>query len=97
MKKDIACKLSRELKDEIVSERQVVYILVETRKLLEQQGRLDDFRTLTLCCNWTVHPKLDRKDSQEVLKYFDGYVPSVPPGPIMVFFRLIRQVYCCPY
>jgi hypothetical protein len=73
MKSDIVGKLSRELEDEIVSERQVVYILVETRKLLEQQTRLDDFRTLTLCSNWTVHPKLDRKDSQEVLKYFDAY------------------------
>jgi hypothetical protein len=73
MKAEIAAKLNRELKDEIVSERQVVYILVETRKLLEQQGVLHDFRALKLCSDWAVHPKLQGRDSQIVLKYFDAY------------------------
>jgi len=73
MKAHITAKLSRELEEEIVSERQVVYILVETRKLLEQQGVLSNFRALKLCCDWAVHPKLDRGDSVDILKLFDTY------------------------
>jgi hypothetical protein len=73
MKEDIAAKLNRELGQEIVSERQVVYILVEARKLLEQQKTLDNFRALKLCSDWAVHPKLKGPDSQAVLRHFDAY------------------------
>ena len=41
MKEDIASKLNRELGREIESEMQIVYILVEARKLFEQQKTLD--------------------------------------------------------
>lgn len=73
MKHDIATKLNIELHQEIVSERQVVYILVEARKLLEQQESLRHFRAFKLCCDWAVHPKLWGPDSQMILKYFDAY------------------------
>ncbi len=73
MKAHITAKLSREFEEEIVSERQVVYILVETRKLLEQQGVLSNFPALKLCSDWAVHPKLDRGDSLVILKHFDTY------------------------
>jgi hypothetical protein len=73
MREDIASKLNRELDQEIESERQVVYILVESRKLLEQQKTLDNFRALKLCSDWALHPKLRGPDSQIVLKHFDGY------------------------
>jgi hypothetical protein len=73
MKQDIAEKLNVELGEEIVSEKQVVYILVEARKLLEQQGNLANFRAFKLCCDWAVHPKLRGPDSQTVLSYFDAY------------------------
>ena len=73
MKNDIVAKLNREFEAEIQSERQVVYILVETRKLLEQQNTLRDFGALRLCSDWAVHPKLDRSDAQAVLQHFDAY------------------------
>ncbi len=73
MRNDILTKLSSELEVEITAERQVVYILVEARKLLEQQGTLEKFRTLKLCADWAVHPKLDRSDAQVVLKRFDAF------------------------
>ena len=60
MKEDIASKLNHELDQEIVSERQVVYILIEARKLLEQQKTLDNFRGFKLCGDWAVHPKITR-------------------------------------
>jgi hypothetical protein len=73
MKQDITNKLNIELDQEIVSERQVVYILVEARKLLEQQQSLDKFRAFKLCSDWAVHPKLRGPDAQIILKHFDAY------------------------
>jgi hypothetical protein len=73
MKDAIAAKLSRAFNAEIGSEGQVVYILVEARKLLEQQGRLKDFPAVKLCCDWAVHPKLRGLGAQDVLKCFDDY------------------------
>ena len=73
MQHDIITKLGIELDQEIVSERQVVYILVEARKLLEQQKTLDQFRAFKLCSDWAVHPKLRGPDAQMILKQFDDY------------------------
>jgi len=73
MKHDITSKLHFELDQEIVSERQVVYILVEARKLLEQQKTLGQFRAFKLSCDWAVHPKLRGPDSQMILRHFDAY------------------------
>jgi hypothetical protein len=75
MERDIVHKLTQELAQPIISERQVVYILVELRKLLEKNGMLKNgrFRVLRLCCDWTVHPKLDRDLAQEIAGLFDQY------------------------
>ncbi len=73
MKEEIVTKLERELDFEIVSERQVVYILVETRKLLERQGTLTAYRALKLYSDWAVHPKLRGPDAQDIVAHFDAY------------------------
>jgi hypothetical protein len=73
MKPDIISKLNLEMGRAIVSEVQVVYILVETRKLLEQQQQLLNFRTLKLCTDWAVHPKLSGTDAKGILSYFDDF------------------------
>lgn len=73
MHRDIVAKLTEECRRPIRSERQVVYILVELRKLLELKGTLDSYETLKLCCDWAVHPKLDRNDAQKIVKLFDAY------------------------
>jgi len=73
MHRDIVAKLTEEFSQPIGSERQVVYILVELRKLLELMGTLDNYETLKLCCDWAVHPKLDRQAAQRIVKLFDAY------------------------
>ncbi len=73
MKAAIVEKLNHELNQQIISERQIVYILVEARKLLEQQGTLDAFGAFKLCSDWAVHPYLDRQPAQLILQYFDAY------------------------
>jgi len=66
-------KLDRELREPIVSERQVVYILVEIRKLLSLSGSDADFRSLRFHCDWAVHIKLDRAGARLVLQEFDEH------------------------
>ena len=75
MKQDIAQKLMREFGQQITSERQVVYILVELRKLLEKNATLDlpRYRALKTCCDWAVHPALSLASAQVITKLFDEY------------------------
>jgi hypothetical protein len=73
MERDIVNKLTEEFRQEITSERQVVYILVEMRKLLEKNDTLDQYRALRLCCDWAVHPRLSLASAQVITKLFDEY------------------------
>jgi hypothetical protein len=73
MRGDIVEKLNRELYEPIRSERQVVYILVEARKLLEKEGVLEAFGDFKLCSDWAVHPRLRGPAAQQILAYFNAY------------------------
>ena len=74
-------KLNRELTETITSERQVVYILVETRKLLELMGMREDYPQLCFFCDWAMHPTLDRVPAQRVIKLFDRPVVAQRTSP----------------
>jgi hypothetical protein len=82
----MAHKLSQELGQTITSERQVVYILVELRKLLEKKGLLKEerFRALRFCCDWTVHSRLDRDTAKIITELFDRYETLYRQEPIGV-------------
>lgn len=86
MERDIAIKLAQELVQDIVSERQVVYILIELRKLLEKKTLLNEerYRVLRLCSDWTVHPKLDRDSAQTITALFDRYETACRREPVGV-------------
>lgn len=74
MKPDIVSKLNAEFEQGITTERQeVVYLLVEARKLLENGQQLKRFPALSLCVDWAVHPALDRKPALAILNHFDVY------------------------
>lgn len=61
MKNAIVEKLNRHIQKGIVSEADVVYLLVETRKLLEHtQKMIMDYPVLAFYTNWTVHTRLSR-------------------------------------
>lgn len=79
-------KLVTELDQPITSERQVVYILVELRKLLEREGALKDnrYRSLKVCCDWTVHSKLDQRLANEITELFDQYEARYRREPVGV-------------
>jgi hypothetical protein len=68
MVKDILSKLDAELRQEITSERQVVYILVQIRKLIDSDKLSEDFEALKLHCDWAVHPKLNKSSAKRLLR-----------------------------
>lgn len=86
MTPDIANKLAQELGQDIVSERQVVYILVELRKLLESKDLDRDgrYRALIFCCDWAVHPKLNREPAKAITLLFDRYETRYRQEPVGV-------------
>jgi hypothetical protein len=98
MRADIAEKLNRELYEPIHTERQVVYILVESRKLLEQAGVLENYPDFKLCSDWAVHPKLRGPAAQQILAYFNAYeveraksdvtLHAFQPKPLQEFLSL---------
>ena len=71
MKEDVRSKLRRELSEPISSERQVVYILVEIRKLLELNADADRFPALNFYCDWAVHAVMDKEGAKRIVRRFD--------------------------
>jgi hypothetical protein len=75
MQSAIITKLKRELAEPITTERQVVYVLVEIRKLLESTGLQAKYNYLWFHASWAVHPNMDRGVAANLLKYFDEAYP----------------------
>jgi hypothetical protein len=71
MRLQILSKLEDELKKEIKSESQVVYILSKIRKILEWENAKGKYKTLNFYCNWVLHNKIDRTEPVgKILKDF---------------------------
>jgi hypothetical protein len=65
-------KLNHELQLTITSERQVVYILAEIRKLLELENAQSQYPTLNFCCNWALHARLTTSaEARRIVEVFD--------------------------
>lgn len=65
-------KLHPELQKPIETEMQVVYILVELRKLLEHEGKKDAYAVLNFYGNWVVHTKLSASPiADKIVRLFD--------------------------
>ena len=82
MKPDIVEKLRGELAEPIHSERQVVYMLAELRKLMELEsiGRVKagapadhSYFALKFYCDWAVHVRLDRSGARRIVQRFNEY------------------------
>lgn len=71
MKHAIVEKLRRELREPITSERQVVYLLVEIRKLMEMLDDGPSFPALKFACDWVAHPVMDRSEAKRIVRQID--------------------------
>lgn len=51
-------KLTAELAEPITTERQVVYILCQVRKIVDRDSNKQRWKSLKLYCDWAMHPDL---------------------------------------
>ena len=84
MEDQIINKLELELAEPMTTERQVVYFLVEIRKLLDKQGKKGDLRysSLRLYCNWAAHIELSQRQASEIVKQVDALYPKLMNGTL---------------
>jgi hypothetical protein len=61
-------KLRSELTIDIASERQVVYILVQVRKLLELNADQQRFPALKFYCDWATHAEMEREGAKRIVR-----------------------------
>ena len=81
MLKEIAEKLRLELERGITTEPQVVYLLVQIRKVLELSNASPDFDALRLFCILAVHTKLsENAKAVALLREFDEGVSKLKQG-----------------
>lgn len=62
------------------TEADVVYALVEVRKLLEQSGQKSHFPRLVFFCDWIVHPWLTGAETQNVVTEIDARLRRSDPA-----------------
>ena len=68
-------KLRRELAQDISTERQVVDILVEIRKIIELTDETRRHGTLYFYCSWAVHTRMTKAVAGRMLQTFDEAYP----------------------
>jgi hypothetical protein len=68
-------KLQDELQLDVTTERQVVYILAEIRKAVEQAGELEKYRALDFYCSFALHTRMSRIGAKRILERFDKAHP----------------------
>lgn len=78
---DLLSKLTGALAKPVRTECQVVYLMVELRKLMDRQDATQHYPVLRLFCDWTVHTNIDRNRAAEpLIREFDNAVESVRGG-----------------
>ena len=75
MQSAIITKLQRELAESVLTERHVVYILVEIRKLIELSRSQATYDALWFHASWAVHPRMSKGVAAKLLEYFDEAYP----------------------
>lgn len=83
MRNAIVDKLNRHMQNPPKTEPDVVYALVQVRKLLEHEQARSEYKTLTFFCDWVVHTELNRTEGgKKILKILDDrlghYNPKEP-------------------
>ena len=97
MKDELIRKIQHVLDRPIISEMQVVYLLVELRKLMDRDGYKDPI--LRTFSNWVVHTSLENRadGSTLILSEFDNVMAEIherkrrPPYPEHISFGTFRQ------
>lgn len=76
----IIAKLKTLLANGITSEAEALYLIVEIRKLLEQEQAKKQYEYLTFHCDWALHAALEGTTAQKILKQFEAAVLHLKSG-----------------
>src|ERR1051326_1180777 len=76
----IIAKLKTLLAKGITSEAEALYLIVEIRKLLEQQQAKKQYEYLTFHCDWALHAALEGTTAQKILKQFEAAALHLKTG-----------------
>lgn len=76
----IIAKLKTLLGKGITSEPEALYLIVEIRKLLEQQQAKKQYEYLTFHCDWALHAALEGTTAQKILKQFEAAALHLKTG-----------------
>ena len=68
----IVGKLKRLAAKGVTNEADALYLMVEVRKLLEQQQAKKQYEYLTFRCDWALHPTLAGPTAQKILEQFNA-------------------------
>lgn len=61
-----------------ISFSDLVNVMVKFRIFLEAEGAKKRYRTLSMYCDWVVHPKLDRSSAREIVEFVnDAYLARI--------------------
>ena len=81
MKAQIVRKIRAELTRGITSECQVVYLLVQIRKLMDtDKSKEEQYRSLKMYSDWVVHIKLSGPTAKEIVRKADRFYPTLVNG-----------------
>ena len=84
MQSEIVDKLKQALSKPPRNEKDVVYILVEIRKLLEHTGNEQKYFWLKFFADWACHIKMDRKAGSELMERLDSELHVIKGGTTKV-------------
>src|ERR1017187_5109537 len=94
----IAEKLAPKLQEWITNESQVVYIMVELRKLLEHDQLKNKYDIVNFYGNWVVHTKLEQSVmADKIVRYFDDLHPHQTGEPHAIEPGISRLIGHLPF
>lgn len=91
MRAQLLEKINGCLTEPITREMQVVYLMVEIRKFLEQNQMRSRYPSLNFHCCWVVHSKATGLGADRILQRFDEahpYYPNINAAPAAVVERI---------
>lgn len=92
MKDDILDKLRDVLTSGIVTEAQVLFVLVKTRKLLEMREKGPNYHALKFFCDWALHSRLDKDGAQNIIRQFDKVIVPWIAHDMDQFATLMKEI-----
>src|SRR5712692_10366369 len=74
MEDELLAKMHRRIEVGISCEEDLLFFLVNIRKLLERKDLKRDYPVLLFYCDWSVHAAMDRQGAEQMLQSVDELI-----------------------